>query len=135
MLGIRLLATAVVVGVGGWVALAADPKPKAKSDNSPHADALALVLRTQADVIRTVEAPEPPGGKGDERWWHDTLERTWVVKRPAHPGVIDSTHHFDVTYKIDGKVVARWSVDTRKQTVTGVAVTTEQAPAPRDSRR
>ena len=135
MRGIRLLATAVVVGLVGWLALAADPKPKAKADNSPHADAIALVLRTQAEVIRKVEAPGRIDGKGDELWWHDTLERTWVVQRPFGPGFIDSTHLFDVTYKLDGRIVARWSVDTRKGEVTGGAITTEQAPAPRESKR
>ncbi len=131
----RLLAATAAVGLVGWMALAADPKGKAKEGNSPHADAIALVVRTQADVIRKAEAPGRIDGKGDELWWHDTLERTWVVKRPFGPGVIDSTHLFDVSYKLDGRTLARWLVDTRKGEVTGGVITTEQAPAPRESRR
>jgi hypothetical protein len=52
-----------------------------------------------------------------EDWWHDCKERSWVAKRPFHPGTIDSTHLFDVSYRIDGKEVARWSVDTRRGSV------------------
>lgn len=123
------------IAVTGAVALAADPKADAKKAGSPHADALALVMRAQAAVIREVEAPEPPGGKGDERWWHDVEERTWVVKRPVGPGVFDSTHWFDVTYRIDGKDVARWVVDTRKGTVQGGKLKRETAPRPREMGR
>ena len=32
-------------------------------------------------------------------------------------GLIDSTHLFDVSYRIDGKIVASWLVDTRAGTV------------------
>jgi hypothetical protein len=113
-LAFRIMVVAVLAGPAGLVVVAADPKPS----NSPHADALALVLRTQADAIRKVEASEPGDGKGDETWWLDTKERTWVVKRPFGPGVVDTTHEFQVTYRIDGKDVAWWSVDTRKGTVT-----------------
>lgn len=119
------------VMLAGAVAIAADPKPDEKKAGSPHADALALVMRTQAEVIRDVEAPEPPDGKGDERWWHDVKERSWSVKRPAHPGVVDTTHQFFVVYQIDGKDVAGWMVDTRKGTVEGGKLKREAAPPPR----
>lgn len=100
----------------GWAIGAADRKP----DKSPHAEALELILRTQADEIRKIEAPGRIDGTGDELWWHDVKERTWVVKRPFGPGFIDSTHMFDVTYRIDGKDSGFWGVDTRKGTVTRV---------------
>ena len=48
----------------------------------------------------------------------DTKERTWSVRRPFYPGVYDSTHLFDVSYRIDGKEVAAWFVDTRTGKVT-----------------
>lgn len=111
----RAVIVAVIATVFGLASGTAGPKPK-KPDGSPHADALALVLRTQADEIRKVEAPRQVNGTEDELWWHDTKERTWAVRRPFAPGVIDSTHLFDVTYRIDGKEVARWLVDTRKGT-------------------
>ncbi len=129
MRGICLLATAAVVGVVGWAVFADEPKPQVKVDGSPHADAIALVLRTQADVIRKVEAPGRIDGTGDELWWHDTVERTWSVKRPFAPGFFDSTHWFIVTYRIDGKIAASWMVDTRKGTAT--LTKREKAPPPR----
>jgi hypothetical protein len=79
-----------------------------KVEASPHSAALELVFKTQAARIRAVDT---------ENWWHDTQERTWVVKRPFGPGVIDSTHMFEVKYRIDGNEVAAWLVDTRKKTV------------------
>jgi hypothetical protein len=75
-----------------------------KVEKSPHAAALELVFKTQAEQIRQVD-------KGD--WWLDIDERAWVVKRPFHPGIIDSTCWFDVSYRINGKEVASWFVDTR----------------------
>ena len=36
---------------------------------------------------------------------HDVKDRTWTVRRPFHPGIIDSTHMFNVGYRIDGKEV------------------------------
>jgi hypothetical protein len=59
-----------------------------------------------------------------EDWWHDVEERTWFVQRPFSPGWIDSTHLFTVNYRIGGKQVAAWHVDTRGGTVTEIA--TEQ---------
>ena len=87
-----------------------DPaKKKDAPEKSPHAAALELVFATQAKRIRELD-------KGD--WWLDTKERTWGVKRPFAPGTIDSTHLFVVTYRIDGKPVAAWNVDTRAGKVT-----------------
>jgi hypothetical protein len=112
-----LVLAAVVVGFFVGSAYSNQDKPPKKPDNSPHAEALALVLKTQMDDIRKVEGPKRFDG-GDGSWWFDALERTWVVKRPAEPGVNDTTHMFIVTYKIDGKDAAVWLVDTRKGTAT-----------------
>jgi RNA polymerase sigma factor (sigma-70 family) len=79
-----------------------------RPEQSPHATALELVFRKAADRIRAVDR---------ENWWHDVEERTWVVQRPFAPGTIDSTHLFTVTYRISGKEVGAWQVDTRLGTV------------------
>jgi hypothetical protein len=76
-------------------------------EGSPHAEAIMLVMKTQQDVIRTVEQECP--------WWFDTMNREWIVRRPVSPGIIDSTHMFEVTYKIEGDEVARWSVNTNRE--------------------
>jgi hypothetical protein len=110
------LRTGLIAAVAAAAGLAVGANNETKPDKSPHGDAVELVIRTQADEIRKLETPGREGG--DDSWWHDTKERTWVVKRPFAPGVIDSTHLFEVTYRIDGKDVATWSVDTRKGTVT-----------------
>jgi hypothetical protein len=81
---------------------------KEDHNQSPHAEALALVLANQQKVIAKVDA---------ENWWHDVKERQWVVKRPFAPGTIDSTHLFEVTYRIDSKDVASWIVNTQKKSV------------------
>jgi hypothetical protein len=105
----------VACGAGSLLATSAlagtDPAPAkdtaaGKPEQSPHAEALALVFRKAAARIRAVD-------KGD--WWMDTKERAWSVRRPFGPGTIDSTHLFTVTYKIDGKPVAAWWVDTRER--------------------
>jgi len=72
------------------------------------ATAIRIVLDTQQDKIRAVDSPDS--------WWHDTRERTWSVKRPVGPGVLDTTHTFTVAYSIDGAAVAGWNVDTRAGT-------------------
>ena len=82
--------------------------PERKPERSPHAEALELVFQKAADRIRAVDP---------ENWWHDVKERTWSVQRPFHLGTIDSTHLFTVRYRIDGKAVAAWNVDTRRGTV------------------
>ena len=86
-------------------------KPKAddkRVEVSPHAEAIHLVASTQQGEIRKID-------KGD--WWHDVKTREWKVKRPFHPGTIDSTHMFVVTYRIDGQIAQSWLVDTRNKTV------------------
>ena len=80
--------------------------PKEDHTKSPHTEALDVVFATQQKIIAAVDT---------EIWWHDVKERQWLVKRPFSPGVIDSTHLFDVTYRVDGKDVAAWFVDTRKK--------------------
>ena len=111
-----VLRTGLLVALAAAAGLAGGANIGPKPDKSPHGEAVELVIRTQADEIRKVETPGRVGG--DESWWHDTTERTWVVKRRFAPGIIDSTHLFEVTYRINGKDVARWSVDTRKGTAT-----------------
>jgi len=76
---------------------------------SPHTDALQLVFLALEKKIQHLD----PSSKA----WYDTQERQWTVKRPYGPGFIDSTHIFDVHYKIDGKVVLSCFVDTRRRTV------------------
>jgi hypothetical protein len=77
--------------------------------DSPHAQAIGLVMRTRADEIRQLD--------NAQRWWHDTQDRSWSAKRPVGPGVVDSTHYFEVNYAIDGKIVGSWSVNTRTEQV------------------
>ena len=83
----------------------ADPPPGSFPPN-----AVQVVLATRQDQLRELDDPES--------WWHDTKERTWSVKRPFDPGVLDTTHMFLVSYKIDGTIVATWQVDTREGTAT-----------------
>jgi hypothetical protein len=85
--------------------LAAPAQEARKIEQSPHAAALEVVFKTQQARIREVD----PGN-----WWHDVKERQWTVRRPIYPGWIDSTHLFRVGYRIDGKEVAAWMVDTYK---------------------
>ena len=101
---------AAVAGALGAAVLGrpARAEKKKEPEGSPHAAALALVFREAAGKIRDVDK---------ENWWHDTKERTWTVRRPFGPGVIDSTHMFQVAYQIDGRMAAAWDVDTRKGTV------------------
>ncbi len=84
------------------------PATRAEGEESPHVQALALVFQSQQAKIREID---------QENWWFDTKERQWVVRRPFAPGQIDSTHMFVVSYRIDGKEVFNWSVDTRQKTV------------------
>lgn len=91
------ISLAIVVALIGAYTLGAQGRGDGKLEKPPHAEALEL-------VFKTMQKPAFDGGKDD--WWHDTKERTWVVKRPFGPGVIDSTHMFNVSYRIDGKEVA-----------------------------
>jgi hypothetical protein len=103
--------TVLVAVVAAAVGFAAAPAMRYPV-RSPHAEALDLVLRTQADEIHKAEVAARPRGKGTDHWWHDTMHRTWLVQRPFSPGVIDSTHLFQVTYEVNGEA-RRWWVDTR----------------------
>jgi hypothetical protein len=89
-------------------ALGAQGRDEKKVETSPHAAALELVFKTQQARIRELDG---------EDWWQDVKERTWAVKRPFAPGYIDSTHWFNVSYRIDGRDVATWCVDTNKGNV------------------
>jgi hypothetical protein len=86
----------------------ASPK---ESGESPHAAALDLLFKQDAEQIRNVDK---------ENWWFDTKERVWAVKRPFSPSTIDSRHSFVVRYCIDGKEVAEWFVDTKRGKVNRV---------------
>ena len=68
-------------------AVGAQGQNDGKVEKSPHAEALEVVFKTQQARLREVK----------ENGWHDTKERTWVVKRPFGPGIFFSTHWFDVT--------------------------------------
>ena len=95
-----LFATCLAWGLG---VCANTPQDHSKS---PHTEALYVVFTTQQKVIAEIET---------DNWWHDVKERQWVVRRPFAPGVYDSTRLFEVTYRVDGKDVASWFVDSRKK--------------------
>jgi hypothetical protein len=107
-MSIRTMFALLVSGMVGF-SLAAQQPGAAQVEKSPHAAALELVFQKEAARIRAVD-------RGN--WWHDTKERTWSVRRPFAPGGYDSTHLFDVSYRIDNKEVASWFVDTRSGKVT-----------------
>lgn len=93
-----MVVVAIVAFIAGIQAQAAKEDTK-----SPHVAALELVFKTQEARIRAVDTGN---------WWHDAEERNWVVRRPFMPGVIDSTHWFEVSYRIKGKNVLSWPVKT-----------------------
>src|SRR5688572_21920317 len=75
---------------------------------SPHSEAIALVIKKQQDQIgKAEEAYFKKHGvgwwKGELRQyrWHDTIQRSWSAVRPVAPGVTDSTHLFIITYSIN----------------------------------
>ena len=108
----RAILAVLVVGVAAFT-LGAQAQRGEKVQTSPHGEAIALVIKTQQTRIREVD---------QENWEHDVKERTWHVRRPFHPGIIDSTHMFNVSYHIDGKEVAAWLVDTAKGSVQSAQV-------------
>lgn len=101
----------IVVALVAALALGAQAQRGEKVQASPHAEAIQLVIKTQQGRIREVD---------QENWDHDVKDRAWAVRRPFHPGIIDSTRLFNVSYRIDGKEVAAWLVDTNKGTVQNV---------------
>jgi hypothetical protein len=91
----------------------------------PHAQALALVLaQRHADIAQAeilyfkAHGTDSWRGEAADYSWHDVLERSWRVRRPIAPGLIDSTHMFSVTYVLNGTEVLRFAVDTYTRTVT-----------------
>jgi hypothetical protein len=93
-----------------------------KSDLSPHAEAIAVVIRGQQKEIAQAEfeyfnknGRDWWRGEPEQYWWHDTITRSWSSTRPFPPGVVDSTHFLYVVYSINGQAVRSWSVDTRKE--------------------
>jgi hypothetical protein len=101
------VATLFPLVLGGMLS----PSYAAEQGISPHFDAVALVMELRADEVAKLEDPE---GK-----WHDVDNRTWAVRRPVHPGVFDTTHFFQVSYSINDKVVATWTVNTKLRLVGG----------------
>jgi hypothetical protein len=82
---------------------------------SPHADAIALVIEKQQKEIAQAELAyfKENGvdwwrGEIEQYRWHDTITRSWSATRPVAPGVVDSTHWFEVFYSINDKAVASW---------------------------
>ena len=108
----------IVLAASSLVALtprptSAEDAPARKPERSPHVEALDLVFQKAGDRIRAVD--------DRENWWHDVKERAWIVQRPFWPGWIDSTHLITVNYRIGGKDVAAWWVDTSGGTITEIA--------------
>lgn len=104
---------AILVASVAAYTIGAQGRNDAKVEVSPHATALELVFQTQQKRIREADA---------ENWWHDTKERTWVAKRPFAPGNVNSTQMFEVSFRIEGKEVAAWLVDTAHKDVQVVNV-------------
>jgi len=99
----------LIASVLSLASCATSPMPEQTAqEESPHAEAIRLVMSTQQDIIRKVDP---------NNWWHDVKTREWRAKRPFLPGTIDSTHMFVVSYHIDGKAVHSWLVDTRTKQV------------------
>ncbi len=76
---------------------------------SPHARAIELVIGTLGEGIAALDE--------SSEWMSDTKERSWSARRPFAPGSFDSTHLFEVTYRIDGQVVGMWKVNTQNGTI------------------
>ena len=102
---------AISLGLAWSVALGQGRQNPA--EGSPHAAALQLVFSSRASQIRAID---------QEDWWLDEKQREWTVKRQLGPGYFNSTHWFDVTYRIDGKEVGAWSVDTAQGNVRDVSI-------------
>ena len=127
-----------VVAAPGPAPAASQPSGRLADTDSPHGQAIALVLATQQKAIRDIEkqAGTLRMMGSDESWWFDTARRSWSVVRPFAPGYIDSTHMFTVRYAIDGNEVAAWDVDTVGRKVTPAAreqATSTPASAPADA--
>ena len=116
MLGITTFRSVSVANVNETVALADD------KDESPHADAIALVLKRQQKEIALAEQAFLKINDTDwsfrakRSWSYDTIKRSWSVNRVFPPGYFNLSHFFAVDYLINDKVVCSWSVDTRRKT-------------------
>lgn len=86
---------------------------ESKQQLSPHSVALMLVLEQKKDEIAKLDNEK----LGNEDNMLDIKERSWIVIRPFSPGIVDSTHMFIVTYRIDNHVIKSWNVDIRDRTV------------------
>jgi hypothetical protein len=104
------LALAASARAGEPMSAAADTDAAAPVE-APQSAAIRLVMVQRADELRRLDPPEGA--------LFDTKVRTWTAKRPVAPGVLDSRHYFEVTYAIDGEVLARWAVNTRHGLVGG----------------
>jgi hypothetical protein len=102
------------IALAFFLTILAPPAFAVESPDNPAA-AIQLILDTRQNEIRSVDSPSS--------WWHDTKERAWSVKRLVEPGILDTTHTFIVTYRVDGVALASWRVDTSK----GTAVSAPQA--------
>ncbi len=85
---------------------------RAQSNDYPPLDAIRLVVGEELQLLKQLDA-------GD--WSMDTKVREWSVQRTVHPGVLDSTRLLNVLYRIDGRVVACWLVDTGTKRVQRLA--------------
>ncbi len=88
--------------------------------SSAHGEALYLVMSTQTETLRRLDADAES---------QETAPRNWAVFRPAGSGVLDMTHTFTVTFSIAGKHVASWYVNTGEGTVELLPVAAEPEPA------
>jgi len=120
---VSLLIPAAVGWRSNALSQVSDPPLREEFNNSPHGEAITLVIESQKADIEKVEfehfrvtRTDRLGGISKEHWWHDIIERSWSASRPFAPGGIDSTHYFIVSYRIGNAEVGRWSVDTRKRT-------------------
>ncbi len=127
----HLLSTLGYLGIGTFLFKntfaqnKAKSPPEEKDDLPPHCEALFLVWSSQQKLIREVETQHAKAEQSkrkeyvsaESRWWFDAEERNWEVCRPCEPGGIDTTHSFVVSYLINGKTVAQWSVDTQEKQV------------------
>ena len=86
--------------------------PLMETVQMPHAMAIALVVAQRSDEIAALDRK-----LGDGSPWLDTHGRSWEATRPAAPGILDTTHAFEVVYRIDGVAVGRWAVDLAAQRV------------------
>lgn len=106
----RYILFVLTIALASAISFAAGTIFHSRPNDSPHANALAFLLSKDIATISKIE-------KDHDAWWFDTKPRQWIVKRPFAPGIIDTTHSFEVVYSIEGNEVANWSVDTDRQEI------------------